>query len=221
MVFPRMLKNALPAPRLRQAGGFSVSCQSSSIGGIMMNPPFQIEKKDAILVMIDLQGALVKAMESDVVKRVIRNSQTLIAFAKEMGIPILITEQYPKGLGETIPEMKKDLEGIAPIEKMSFSCCRMDRFRGQLENSGRKEVILCGIEAHVCVLQTAAELLQQGYGVHVVADAVCSRRKLDWKTGLRWMEKKGAMILTTEIIAFQLLKEAGTDEFKRLSKLLK
>ena len=186
-----------------------------------MKPSFQVEKKNAILVMIDLQGALVKAMASEIVTRVIRNSQILIAFAREMGIPILVTEQYPKGLGETIPEMKKELEGIAPIEKMSFSCCQMDSFKGQLENSGRKEVILCGIEAHVCVLQTAAELLQQGYGVHVVADAVCSRRKLDWETGLRWMEKKGAMILTTEIIAFQLLKEAGTDEFKRLSKLLR
>ena len=186
-----------------------------------MKPSFQVEKKNAILVMIDLQGALVKAMESDVVTRVIRNSQILIAFAKEMGIPILITEQYPKGLGETIPEIKRDLEGVAPIEKMSFSCCQTDSFKGRMEDSGRKEAILCGIEAHVCVLQTAAGLLQQGYGVHVVADAVCSRRELDWETGLRWMEKKGAMILTTEIIAFQLLKEAGTDEFKRLSRLLK
>jgi nicotinamidase-related amidase len=186
-----------------------------------MQPSFQVEKRNTILVLIDFQEALVKAMESDVINRVIRNGQTLIAFAKEMGIPILVTEQYPKGLGGTIPGLKKDLEGITPMAKRSFSCCRAEGFREQLENLDRKEVILCGIEAHVCVLQTAAELLEQGFGVHVVADAVCSRRKLDWETGLRWMEKKGAMILTTEIIAFQLLKEAGTEEFKRLSRLLK
>jgi isochorismate hydrolase len=186
-----------------------------------MESSFQVERKNLMLIIIDIQGALVKAMESDVVNRVIRNGQILIAFAKEMGIPILITEQYPKGLGETIPEIKRDLEGIVPIEKMNFSCCQLESVKKRLEDSRKKEVILCGIEAHVCVLQTAADLLQQGYGVHVVADAVCSRRKLDWKTGLRWMEKKGAMISTTEIIAFQLLKEAGTNEFKRLSKLLK
>ncbi len=186
-----------------------------------MEPSYAVERNNLVLVIIDIQGALVKAMESDVASRVVRNSQTLIAFAREMGIPILVTEQYSKGLGETIPEIKKDLEGIVPIEKMNFSCCQVENFGSRLRGSGRKEVILCGIEAHVCVLQTAADLLGQGYGVHVVADAVCSRRKLDWETGLRWMEKKGAMISTTEIIAFQLLKEAGTNEFKRLSKLLK
>jgi isochorismate hydrolase len=85
----------------------------------------------------------------------------------------------------------------------------------------RKQVILTGIETHVCVLQTANDLIQEGYGVHAVADAICSRRKLDWEIGLRWMEKRGAMISTTEIIAFQLLKEAGTEEFRGLSKLLK
>ena len=186
-----------------------------------MEPSYGVERNNFVLIIIDIQGALVKAMESDIAHRVIRNSQILIAFAREMGLPILVTEQYPKGLGETVPEIKKDLEGIVPIEKMNFSCCQMESFRRRLEGSGRKEVILCGIEAHVCVLQTAADLLQQGYQVHVVADAVCSRRKLDWKTGLRWMEKKGAMISTTEIIAFQLLKEAGTEEFKKLSKLFK
>ncbi len=186
-----------------------------------MERSFQMERQNGALVIIDVQGALVKAMDPEVVTRVIRNVQILIAFAKEMKMPILVTEQYPKGLGETIPEIKKDLGGIVPIEKMTFGCCEIDAFRSRLEGSGRKEIILCGIEAHVCVLQTTAQLLQQGYEVHVMADAVCSRRKLDWKTGLRWMEKKGAMISTTEIIAFQLLKEAGTEEFKRLSKLLK
>jgi nicotinamidase-related amidase len=114
-----------------------------------------------------------------------------------------------------------ELEAISPIEKVSFSCCGVEMFNNKLNQSGRKQVILTGIETHVCVLQTAGDLIQKGYGVHVVADAICSRRKLDWEIGLRWMEKKGAMISTTETIAFRLLKEAGTEEFRRLSKLLK
>ncbi len=97
----------------------------------------------------------------------------------------------------------------------------MVAFNNQLNQLGRKQIILTGIETHVCVLQTASDLIQEGYEVHVVADAICSRKRLDWEIGLRWMEKRGAMISTTEIIAFQLLKEAGTKEFKGLSKLLK
>jgi nicotinamidase-related amidase len=97
----------------------------------------------------------------------------------------------------------------------------VETFNTKLNRLGRKQVILSGIETHVCVLQTADDLLQKGYEVHVVADAICSRRKLDWEIGLRWMEKRGAMISTTEIIAFQMLKEAGTEEFRGLSKLLK
>jgi nicotinamidase-related amidase len=160
-------------------------------------------------------------MNQEVGKNVIRNIRTLLAFAKKMDIPILITEQYPKGLGKTVPEIKMDLESIPPIEKVSFSCCGVERFNDQLNQLGRKHIILTGIETHVCVLQTAGDLIQKGYEVHAVADAICSRRKLDWEIGLRWMEKKGAMISTTEIIAFQLLKEAGTGEFRELSKLLK
>ena len=186
------------------------------MGGI-----FQMGRDKGVLTVIDVQGALVKAMDPRVVSQVIRNVQVLITFAKDMGIPILVTEQYPKGLGGTIPEIKETLEEILPIEKMAFSCCNVDVFNERLTHLGRKQILLCGMEAHVCVLQTTADLLERGYDVHVVADAICSRRKLDWDLGLRWMEKKGAMILSTEIIAFQLLKEAGTDEFKRLSRFLR
>ena len=108
-----------------------------------------------------------------------------------MAIPIPITKQYPKGLGKTVPEIKMELESILPIEKVSFSCCGVETFNHQLNHLGRKQVILIGIETHVCVLQTADDLTQKSYGVYVVADAICSRRKLDWKMGLRWMEKRG------------------------------
>jgi isochorismate hydrolase len=160
-------------------------------------------------------------MDPEIGKNLPRNLQVLITFARELDVPILATEQYPKGLGKTIPDVKKELGELSLIEKVAFSCCRVDAFNERLRSLGRKQIVLSGIETHVCVLQTAADLIQRGYGVHVVADAVCSRRRLDWEIGLRWMENNGAMITTTEIIAFQLLKEAGTDEFKRLSKFVK
>jgi nicotinamidase-related amidase len=181
----------------------------------------RVERDEIVLVVIDIQEALMKAMDPGLGKDLQRNLQILTPFAREMGIPILATEQYPRGLGRTLPDIKKELGDLSPIEKVSFSCCRVDAFNEQLNRSGRKQAILSGIETHVCVLQTAADLVERGYDVHVAADAVCSRRRLDWEIGLRWMEQIGAIITTTEIIAFQLLKEAGTDEFKRLSKFVK
>jgi isochorismate hydrolase len=181
----------------------------------------QMEREEAVLVIVDLQEVLMKQMNQEIGKNVVRNINTLTAFAKEMASPILMTEQYPKGLGKTVPEVRMELGSILPIEKLSFSCCGVRTFNDKLNQMARKQVILTGIETHVCILQTASDLIQKGYAVHPVADAICSRRKLDWKIGLRWMEKRGAMISTTEIIAFRLLKEAGTEEFRGLSKLLK
>jgi isochorismate hydrolase len=181
----------------------------------------RIQREEAVVVVVDVQDVLMKKMNQGVAENVIRNIRTLLTFAQKMAIPVLITEQYPKGLGQTVSEVKMELESILPIEKVSFSCCGVETFNEKLNQTGRKQVILTGIETHVCVLQTADDLIQTGHEVHAVADAICSRRKLDWEIGLRWMEKKGAMISTTEIIAFQLLKEAGTEEFRGLSKLLK
>ncbi len=181
----------------------------------------KMEREQAVLMVIDVQDVLMKRMHQEIRENVIWNIRTLIAFAKKMAIPILITEQYPKGLGKTVPEIKMELEFLIPIEKVSFSCCGVKAFNETLNQLVRNQVILTGIETHICVLQTADDLIQKGYEVHAVADAICSRRKLDWEIGLRWIEKKGAMISTTEIIAFQLLKEAGTEEFRGLSKLLK
>jgi len=186
-----------------------------------MNALSRIQREDAVLVVVDVQEILMKQMNQGVAEKVIRNIQTLLAFAKKMAIPVLITEQYPKGLGPTISEIKTELGPILPIEKISFSCCGAKTFNVKLDQTGRRQVILVGIETQVCVLQTADDLIQAGHKVHAVADAICSRRKLDWEIGLRWMEKKGAMISTTEIIAFQLLKEAGTEEFRALSKWLR
>jgi isochorismate hydrolase len=181
----------------------------------------RIQREEAVLVVVDVQDVLMKQMNQGVAEKVIRNIRTLLSFAQEMAIPVLTTEQYPKGLGPTVSEIKMELGSVSSIEKVSFSCCGVETFNEKLNQTGRKQVILTGIETHVCVLQTADDLIQAGHEVHAVADAICSRRKLDWEIGLRWMEKKGAMISTTEIIAFQLLKEAGTEEFRTLSKWLK
>jgi isochorismate hydrolase len=190
-------------------------------GEIGMDRWLRIEREEAVLIVIDVQEVLMKQMDPEMGKQVTQNIKILLNFAKEMAIPILITEQYPKGLGRTIPEIKNELGPNLPIEKVTFSCCGVETFNEGLGRLKRNQVILIGIETHVCVLQTATDLIQKGYEVYVVADAVCSRKKLDWEIGLRWLEKKGAVIPTTEIIAFQLLKEAGTEEFKRLSKFLK
>jgi nicotinamidase-related amidase len=185
-----------------------------------MDPVRKIEEDQAIFAVIDIQEGLVKAMDETVGRNVIRNVQTLLSVAKEMEIPVVPTEQYPRGLGTTVAGIKEDLTGD-PIEKVSFSCCRVEAFNERLSRLGRKQIILSGMETHICVLQTCADLIERGYEVHVLADAVCSRRKLDWEIGLSWMEKKGAIISTTEMIAFQLLKEAGTERFKRVSKRFK
>jgi len=181
----------------------------------------RIQREEAVLVVVDVQDALMRKMNPGVSAKVIRNIRTLLGFARHLDVPVLITEQYPKGLGPTVPEIKMELGSVLPIEKVSFSCCGVEAFNTRLNQTGRKQVILIGIETHVCILQTADDLIQAGREVHVVADAICSQRKLDWEVGLRWMEKRGAMISTTEIIAFQLLKEAGTEEFRVLSKWLK
>jgi len=186
-----------------------------------MNASSRIQREEAVLVVVDVQDVLMKQMSQEVAEKVIRNIRTLLAFAKKMAIPLLITEQYPKGLGPTVSGIKTEMEPALPIEKVSFSCCGVETFNEKLSQTGKKQVLLTGIETHVCILQTADDLIQTGHEVHAVADAICSRRKLDWEIGLRWMEKKGAMISTTEIIAFQLMKEAGTEEFRALSKWLK
>ncbi len=180
-----------------------------------------MDREKAVLVAIDFQETQVRMMPPDVGKNLVRNIKILLAFARHLKIPDLATEQYPKGLGKTVSEVKEELGSIVPIEKVSFSCCGVNAFNERLEETGRKQAVLTGIEAHVCVLQTATDLLRRNYEVHVVADAVGSRKKSDWETGLKWIEKKGAMISSTEIIAFQWLKEAGTEDIKQLSKLLK
>jgi nicotinamidase-related amidase len=154
-------------------------------------------------------------------KRVIDNCIHLIEAAKLLRIPLILNEQYPKGLGPTVTEIRDALQSYEPLEKVSFSCCRGDKFLGDLKNTGRRSVLLVGMETHVCVLQTCIDLLREGFFVHTVSDAICSRTEDNFRTAIEFMRDAGAVITCTETVLFQLLEKAGSEEFKVLSKRIK
>jgi nicotinamidase-related amidase len=181
---------------------------------------FFLDAGNAALVVIDVQEKLCVAMDDKVLKHLVKNAGILLDAAAELQIPVVATEQYVKGLGETLPELKKRLTAPA-LEKMAFSCCGDPAFVTKMKSLGRKQVIVVGMECHVCVLQTVLELLDAGFAVHLVRDAVMSRRKDNWFVGLETARDAGAVITSTEAALFQLLKVAGTDEFKKLSKLVR
>jgi nicotinamidase-related amidase len=181
---------------------------------------FKISRENTALVVVDVQERLVTAMDSKVYERIRNNIVKLIKGCKVLNVPIIVTQQYTKGIGGTVSEIVEEA-GSEYIEKMSFSCCGEQSFVDALRRKGIKNVILTGMETHVCVLQTAIDLIEAGFNVHVVADAVCSRAKFNWEVGLRYMEKAGAVVSVTEITLFQLLKVSGTPEFKEVSKLIK
>jgi nicotinamidase-related amidase len=181
---------------------------------------FFLERHNAQLVVVDVQEKLCRAMEPRVLEQLTGNISILLEAAAELRLPATATEQYVKGLGETLPALKEKLT-TPRLEKMTFSCCGGEGFLETLAATGRRQVILTGMETHVCVLQTALELIANGYIVHLVCDGVMSRRKENWKTALKTMTAAGAVLTSTEAVLFQLLRAAGTDEFKKLSKLVR
>ncbi len=163
-----------------------------------------------------------EAMKRDVRSNVERNIDLLTTAAAIMKLPVVITEQYPRGLGSTLESIRQNLQDLYhPVEKTTFSCWSEPAFQSAMHPFIGRNVLLAGAETHICVLQTAIDLLLNGYQVHLVADAVCSRYKFDWKTALDLCAQAGAVITTTETTIFQLLKKAGTPEFKTLSPLIK
>ena len=173
------------------------------------------------LVVVDVQERLFNAMDADKRDDMVSNIKILGATALRLGTPVVITEQYPKGLGRTLPEVRALLDGVAPLEKTAFSCCGADGFVDRLRAAESDHVILTGVEAHVCVLLTALDLLAAGFRVSVVADAVCSRRAANMEIGLAQARQAGAVITATETVVFQLLGRADTDAFREISKLLR
>jgi nicotinamidase-related amidase len=167
------------------------------------------------LVVVDVQEAFRKAVPG--FDRIAAATATLIRGAEAIGIPIAITEQYPKGLGETVPEVAEALpDGVHPLEKLEFSAVEADGF----DLGGRDQALVCGIETHVCVNQTVLDLLGRGTEVQVVEDAVGSRFDDSKRIGLQKMEQAGAVLTSVETALFELLGRAGTDEFKAVQKLI-
>jgi nicotinamidase-related amidase len=175
----------------------------------------KLDPQRTALVVIDIQEGFRKAVPD--FGRVTKAAATLIEGAEAIGIPIVISEQYPKGLGETVPEVADHLpEGTQPLEKVVFSAAEADDF----DLEGRDQALVCGIETHVCVNQTALDLLASGVDVQVAEDAVGSRTDENKRVGLRKMERAGAEITSVETALFELLGGAGTDEFKRVQRLI-
>jgi nicotinamidase-related amidase len=180
---------------------------------------FLLKRENALLIIVDIQERLAVAMsEKD---RVVNNTIHLIEAARLLGLPVLVTEQYPKGLGPTVLEIKESLQTYVPIEKITFSCCGEPSFPDAVSATGKKQIILTGMETHVCVLQTCIDLLGAGYDVHVVSDAICSRSTENYRTALEYMRDAGAVITCTETVLFQLLERAGSEEFKAISRRIK
>lgn len=182
---------------------------------------FFLDAADSVLVVIDVQERLCKAMDEQVLARLTSNTGILLDAAVELQLPVVVTEQYVKGLGETLSGLQQKMADAPRLEKMTFSCCGCTDFVEQLRGTGRRQVVITGMETHVCVLQTVIELLDAGYTVHLVQDAVMSRAEQNKLVALGMMQQAGAVITCTEAVLFQWLKAAGTESFKKLSKLVK
>jgi nicotinamidase-related amidase len=174
------------------------------------------------LLIIDIQERLAATMDADVLARLVRNTNILIEAATTLAIPILRTEQYPKGLGSTLADITAKLpDGQTAYAKTCFSSCGAAGIDPFLKNTARKQIVITGIEAHICVLQTALELHLLGNQVFVVQDGVCSRSKTHYKNALARMQQAGIIITNTESVLFEWLQDASHPQFKTLSKLIR
>ncbi|HEY9198847.1 MAG TPA: hydrolase [Gammaproteobacteria bacterium] len=179
-------------------------------------------RESSALLIVDMQTRLAAAMPAEARERVLRNTGILIETARTLGVPLVQTEQYPRGLGPTEPELAQRLEGRAQrLEKTAFSCCAAEGFDAAACADGRTQWILCGMEAHVCVLQTAFDLHARGLEVFVVEDAVCSRTDANHANALARLRQAGVVVSNTESVLFEWLRDAGDPQFKALSALIR
>ncbi len=174
---------------------------------------------ETAVVIIDVHGKLATLMHER--EELYRNLQILVRGARILELPVLWLEQYPEGLGPSIPEVDEFLTYQETMAKLSFSGCGLEDFRQQLEQIGRRQLLVAGIEAHICVNQTVCDLIGAGYSVEVVADAISSRTAANRQVGLDKMSRAGADITSVETAMFELLREAGTPEFKEIARLVR
>jgi isochorismate hydrolase len=184
-----------------------------------MSIPGMFTADDAVLVVIDIQDRLYRAMTDK--ERLLQNVLKLIRGVQVLDIPVILTEQYPAGLGPTLLEITQLLPDIKPVAKVCFDCCDEERFRQELESLNRKQVLVAGIEAHICVYQTALALLRREYQVQVVVDCVASREIENKEVCLTRLNSAGVSLTTTEMALFELLKVGRGDKFKQISNIVK
>jgi nicotinamidase-related amidase len=180
-----------------------------------------LEAEQCALIVVDIQQKLLPPIFHK--ETLVKNSQLLVRLAKILSIPIMMTTQYSRGLGATVPEVASLLPEITAIDKLEFGCFGSDAFRAGLRAlpGSRNTLLLCGMETHICVMQTALGALNDGYLVHVASDAVSSRSEWNWRIGLDRMREAGAVISSTEMMMYELLRCSGTAQFKEMLSYLK
>jgi nicotinamidase-related amidase len=180
-----------------------------------------LDANQCALVVIDMQEKLLNAAQNR--EELVRNCRLLIRLAHILEIPVLVTTQYSRGLGATAGEITELLPGVQPLDKMEFGCFGLEEFRSSLHElpGHRTTLLLCGMESHICVMQTALGALENGYIVHVASDAVSSRTDWNWRLGLERMESAGCVISSTEMMMYELLRRSGSAEFKEMLKYIK
>ncbi|MDY0341117.1 MAG: hydrolase [Coriobacteriia bacterium] len=174
---------------------------------------------DAMLVVVDVQSSLADAM--DVRDEVVAGVTLLVRVADRLSMPVIVTRQNPGKLGDTVPGLYEALGSDVPVDKMMFDSTGEPEFEARLEATGRRTVVIAGMETHICVLQTALGLLREGYAVHVVADAVCSRRMSDHRVALDRLRTAGAVVTTAEQVVYEALGKAGTAAFRDVLRFVK
>lgn len=179
-----------------------------------------LQPDDCALIVIDIQERLLPPIFEK--QRMLRNSQLLVRLANILCVPVVVTTQYAKGLGQTVPEILALLPDAKPVDKLEFGCFGNGEFCSAVSMlAGRNTLLICGMETHICVMQTALGALSQGLNVHVAADAVSSRTELNWKLGLERMRAAGAVLSSAEMMIYELMGKSGSDQFKQMLQYLK
>jgi nicotinamidase-related amidase len=178
-----------------------------------------INRTEAVFIVVDIQEKLARVMDNR--ESLVENNGKLVDGFQALGIPILVTEQIPAKIGPTVPELSEKLSGAQPVAKANFSCWEEPAFREQLEDLSRRQVVLTGIECHVCVYQTALDLMVNGYTVHLVTDAVSSRTPANRNVGIAAMKSAGVRLTSTEMVLFELLRTAADPQARDIFKIVK
>lgn len=184
-----------------------------------MSKTYKLNKADSVLVVVDVQDRLLTAIHEW--PAVFAGVSNMVKYAQILGVPVIVTEQYPRGLGPTNPELVKLFSVFQPIEKTVFSCFGAPGFEEKINEIGAKSIVLVGIEAHICVTQTALDALSRGFNVHVISDAVGSRVLTNKQIGLNKMQQAGAVISASEIALYEWLERSDCKEFKNILPLIK